>query len=83
MLLLEQKDVTTPVDNVAKECERFCELIDDNELKKLLRAFEDLEAQIKNRPLSVWEMKMVAVSTMEHLKKMADTIIVPEFSPVD
>lgn len=83
MLSLEQKDVTTPADNVPKECERLCELIEDNGLKKLLRAFEDLEAQIKNRPLSVWEMKMVAASTMEHLEKMTDTIIVPEFTPVD
>jgi hypothetical protein len=83
MSVLEQKDVTTSADNVPKECERLCHLIDDNGLKKLLRAFEDLEAQIKNRPLLVWEMKVVAASTMEHLEKMTDTIIAPDFTPVD
>jgi hypothetical protein len=47
---------------------------------KLLRGVEDLEAQIKNRPLAVWEMRMVAASTMECLEKMTDG---PEFTPVD
>jgi hypothetical protein len=59
------------------------ELIDGDCLKKLLRAVECLEAQIKNRPLREWEMRMIAASTMEYLEKMRDTIIVPDFSPVD
>ena len=59
------------------------ELLDGDHLRKLLRAVEGLDAQIKNRPLSVWEMRLVAASTMEYLEKMADKIVVPEFTPVD
>ena len=58
------------------------ELIDGDCLKKLLCAVECL-AQVNNRPLRVWEMRMVAASTMEHLEKITDAIIVPDFTPVD
>jgi hypothetical protein len=58
------------------------ELIDGDYLKKLLCAVEYL-AQINNRPLRVWEMSMVAASTREYLEKITDTIIVPDFTPVD
>jgi hypothetical protein len=58
------------------------ESIDGEYLKKLLCAVEYL-AQINNRPLRVWEMSTVAASTMEYLEKITDTIIVPDFTPVD
>jgi hypothetical protein len=56
--------------------------IDGDCLKKLLCAVEYL-AQINNRPLRVWEMRMVAASTTEYLEKITDTMIVPDFTPVD
>ena len=58
------------------------ELIDGACLKKLLCAVERLQ-QITNQPLRVWEMRMVAASTTEYLEKITDTMIVPDFTPVD
>ena len=50
--------------------------------KELPRAESRIE-QIKNRPLRVWEMRMVAASAMKHLEKITNTIVVPDFTPVD
>ena len=52
------------------------ELIDGDCLKKLLCAVECL-AQVNNRPLRVWEMRMFAASTMECLEEITDTVAVP------
>jgi hypothetical protein len=52
------------------------ELIDGDCLKKLLCAVEYL-AQINNRPLHVWEVKMIAASTVETVEEIADTMVVP------
>ena len=62
MSVKQQKNETTTAPH---------EMINGDDLNKLLRAVERIE-QIKNRPLSVWEMKIVAASTMDYLEKITD-----------